>query len=161
MKKLLILIALLFVPVLNVGPVAAAPALPPGKPGVIRDFPNLTGFCEFPIHLVLTGKEKIDLPGNSTIVPAPGQKVTFTNNLTGATVSYVITGATHNQTLTSGNVVSTLTGRNVVLNDETSKKQGIFLLVGTFSFELTSTGAEVQPFSGIGQVTDVCAVLAR
>ena len=112
--------------------------------GVIRDFPNLTGFCEFPIHLVLTGKEKIDLPGNSTIVPAPGQKVTFTNNLTGATVSYVITGATHNQTLTSGNVVSTVTGRNVVLNDETSKKQGIFLLVGTFSFELTSTGAEVS-----------------
>jgi hypothetical protein len=162
MKKLLVAIAIFLGSLLSAGPVAAAPALPPGAPGVIVDFPVLEGFCSFPVHVTVTGKGKLnDLPGDRVILPAPGQKVTITNLDNGKSVTYVITGATHNQTKANKNVVSTVTGRNVVLNNADSEKQGIFLLVGTFSFELDAAGAEVEPFTGIGQVTDVCAVLAR
>jgi len=50
--------------------------------------------CTFPVELVLTGKTKtIDLPGGRTIVTAPGQDVTVTNQDNGRSVTLSITGA--------------------------------------------------------------------
>lgn len=163
MKRMLVLIALLIGLVASAGPVAAAPAEPPGKPGVILDITLGTDVCDFPVRVVLTGKGKaVDLPGDRTILPAPGQKVTFTNTLTGESVSYVITGATHQQTLANDDVLSTVTGRNTLVNGGGSVRPGIFLVVGTFHFTLDAAGNEVEVFNldGPGQVTDVCAVLS-
>jgi hypothetical protein len=159
MKRMLVLAAVLLGLVVGAGPVAAAPVQP-----VAFDFTTDPGdVCAFPVHVVATGKGKeIDLPGDRTILPAPGLKVTFTNTTTGKSVSYVITGATHNQTLANGDVVSTVTGRNTLINSrrfQQSVRPGIFLVVGTFRFELDAAGNEVHVFSGTGQVTDVCALL--
>jgi hypothetical protein len=167
MKRMLVLIALLIGLVASAGPVAAAPAEPPGQPGVIFEITLGTDVCAFPVHLVLSGKGKaVELPGDRTILPAPGQKVTFTHldPVTGAavkSVSYVITGATHQQTLANDDVLSTVTGRNTLVNGSGSVRPGIFLVVGTFHFTLDAAGNEVEVFNldGPGQVTNVCALL--
>jgi len=162
MKKTLALAAALLLGLtVGAGPAAAAPVAPPGAPNQpIFEIEDLAGICAFPIDIVVTGKGKdILLTGGRIIAPAPGQVVTITNATTGESVTYVITGATHKQTLSTGNTAFTVTGRNVVFNDANSDKQGIFLLVGTFRFVLTPQNEEVEAFDGIGQVTDVCAIL--
>jgi hypothetical protein len=159
MKKIVILATLLLGLIAGAGPAAAAPVQP-----VAFEFTTTSGdVCDFPVHVVATGKGKeIDLPGDATILPAPGLTVTFTNTITEKSVSYVITGATHNRTLTNGNVVSTVTGLNTFVNSiefQHTTLPGIFLVAGTYTFELDSEGHEVQVFSGTGPVTDVCALL--
>ncbi|GAB16155.1 hypothetical protein ARGLB_113_00110 [Arthrobacter globiformis NBRC 12137] len=160
MKKLFILIGVFLGSMVTSGPVAAAPVEP-----IAFDFTTTAGdVCAFPVLVEVAGKSKeIGAPGDDSILIAPGLKATFTNTLTGKSVSYVITGATHNQTLANGNVVSTVTGRNTIVNSiafNQTIRPGIFLVEGTFRFELNGP-IEVHVFSGTGRVTDVCAFLAR
>jgi hypothetical protein len=165
MKKLFILIGVLLCSMVTSGPVAAAPvAAGPVEP-IAFDFTTTAGdVCAFPVFVDVAGKSKeIGAPGDNSILIAPGLKATFTNTITGKSVTYVITGATHNQTLANGNVVSTVTGRNAIVNSiefNQTVRPGIFLVEGTFRFELNGQ-IEVRVFSGTGKVTDVCAVLAR
>jgi hypothetical protein len=50
----------------------------------------------------------------------------------------------------------------VALNtrEQKSDKPGLFLLEGNFNFALKEDGTEERVFSGTGEVTDICALLA-
>src|SRR5215218_2534040 len=120
MKKLLaICCALIFALVAGVGPAAAAPA---------EDFTlELTfkakSLCSFEVDLLVTGKSKtIDLPGDGSILPAPGQRVTITNAETGESVTFVITGTSHVSEVDGVTEVK-VTGLNVVLNPRGQKSE--------------------------------------
>ena len=122
--------------------------------------------CEFPVSLVRSGIEKdVQLPsvtGSFTIIQA-GHESTLTNLDTGKQVTLKDTG-----TLVMGAVKGepslireTLTGTNLVGSEET----GFALITGHFT--QIETGNEdgtgwiiIQPLSGEGQITDVCALLS-
>lgn len=119
--------------------------------------------CKYPVQLVVTGKSKfIELPGDRFFIASPGQEVTITNLKTGEEETFLITGATHAEVQADGTTEVTVTGLNVVLNPREAKsgKPGIFLLEGNFNFALKEDGTEERVFSGTGDVTDICALLA-
>ena len=110
--------------------------------------------CTFPVEPVLTGKTKtIDLPGGRTIVTAPGQDVTVTNQDNGRSVTLSITGAFHVTTRPNGDVVTVATGRNALLDPVA----GFVLTEGLFTSTFDPDGNLIAPLSGTGRVTDICA----
>jgi hypothetical protein len=133
---------------------SAAPAFAAPPQPVDQTIPLPAGVaCAFPIELVLTGKTKtIALPGGRTIITAPGQNVTVTNQDNGRSVTLNITGAFHVTTERNGDVVTVATGRNALLDPVA----GFVLTEGnvTFAFDATKTG---WPRS---RVTVICALIA-
>ncbi|MEV8000978.1 hypothetical protein [Pseudarthrobacter oxydans] len=112
---------------------------------------------------MVTGKSKlIELPGDRVFIASPGQEVTITNLKTGEEATFLITGSTHAELQADGTTEVKVTGLNVVLNarEAKSEKPGIFLLEGNFTFALKEDGSEERVFSGTGEVTDICALLA-
>lgn len=93
--------------IIGASPVAAAPAQPPGKPGVIFEH-KYTDVCAFDVDWTLVGKFKDVVFDDGPSFVAPGQKVTLTAN--GKTLDYVITGTRREAELPDGNYLSTVTG---------------------------------------------------
>lgn len=159
MKKLLVLCVLFLAFIAGPSPATAAP----GGEIIFNETFKAKELCKFPVQLVVTGKSNfVDLPGDRFFVGSPGQVLTVTNLDTGEQVTYLITGTTHATVQADGTTVFKVTGLNVVFNprEVKSEKTGIFLLEGNFTFALKSNGTEASVFSGIGDVTDVCAELA-
>jgi hypothetical protein len=159
MKKLLVLAALLLGLVVGGGPVAAAPPRDPNPPTPAPPHDPFTECGDFNIDVVVTGKIKfIEKPAGRLFITSPGQGVTLTNSKTGKTVSYVVTGVSRLDFL-SDRVEVVSTGRNV-LNIPVGPRKGVYLTVGNVNFAITlDFTAEVRPFSGPGQVTNICNVL--
>ena len=159
MKKLFVLCAFFFAMVAGASPATAAPS-----GDVLLDVTfKANEVCKYPIELVVTGQSKfIDLPSDRYIVASPGQVVTVTNLKTGESATFLITGTTHAQVQADGTTEVTVTGLNVVLNAREAKSDepGLFLLEGNFNFALNADGTEARVFSGTGDVTDICALLA-
>jgi hypothetical protein len=149
MKRLLASIALAAGLVAGIGPAAVAaptPTLP--CPGFKVEY-QVTG----------GGSEHI-LPGDRITLVSTNTTITLTGP-SGTSVTYVINGTNHSQSLPGGGTTVTLTGRNLVLVPKANGHPvGIFLTVGTVSFTLNKNGSERTLFSGQGQVTDVCQLLA-
>ena len=139
--------------ILSAAPAFAAPPQP-----VDQKFDVPAGAaCTFPVELVVTGKTKtIDLPGGSTIITAPGQDATITNQDSGRSVRLNITGAFHVTTEPNGDVVTVASGRNVLLDPIA----GFVLTEGNFTFAFDAGGNLIAPLSGTGRVTDICALIA-
>ncbi|CCQ45076.1 putative uncharacterized protein [Pseudarthrobacter siccitolerans] len=159
MKKLFVLCVLFFAFIASASPATAAP----GGEIIFNETFRAKELCQFPVQLVVTGKSNfVDLPGDRFFVGSPGQVLTVTNLDTGEQVTYLITGTTHATVQADGTTVFKVTGLNVVFNprEVKSEEMGIFVLEGNFTFALTSKGTESSPYSGIGDVTDVCAELA-
>ncbi|MGX1159875.1 hypothetical protein FBY31_1763 [Arthrobacter sp. SLBN-100] len=159
MKKLIVMCALFFALFASAGPVAAA-----SSGDVLLDVTfKANQVCKFPVQLVVTGKSKfIELPSDRFLVASPGQEVTVINLKTGEEATFLITGTTHGQLQADGTTEVTVTGLNVVLNAREAKSDepGLFLLEGNFNFALNEDGTEARVFSGTGDVTDICALLA-
>ena len=159
MKKLLVLCALFFAFFASASPATAAP----GDDVLLDVTFKANQLCKYPVQLVVTGKSKfIDLPGDRFFIASPGQEVTITNLKTGEEATFLITGSTHAQVEADGTTEVTVTGLNVVLNPRESNSElpGIYLLEGNFNFALKADGTEERVFSGTGDVTDICALLA-
>ena len=115
-----------------------------------------SAICGFPVEVHASGKSKlIALPGGRVTALSPALVATVTNLATGATRTLSITGAFHITTQANGNAVYVVTGRNLL----TDPIAGFVLAVGRFSWTFDAQGSLVQPLSGIGQLTDVCALL--
>jgi hypothetical protein len=153
MKKIVVLAAALFLSLAGgAGPAAAVPQpVPTVDP--------LTECGDFIINVDITGKfNVIELPGGGVIVTSPGQTATLTNPENGKSVTYVITGVSKFEFL-SDRIEVKATGRNVLTIPEGARK-GVYLTIGNVNYALTADGSgQVRPFSGPGQVVDVCAVL--
>jgi hypothetical protein len=137
---------------------SAAPAFaaPPQPADQTIDLPAGAA-CAFPVELILTGKTKpIALPGGRTIITAPGQNATVTNQDNRRSVTLNITGAFHVTTEPNGDVVTVATGRNALLDPIA----GFVLTEGNFSFAFDGAGNLIAPLSGTGRVTDICALIA-
>jgi hypothetical protein len=159
MKKLLVLCTLIIAMIGGTSPALAAPS---GDVLLDTTF-KANQVCKYPIELVVTGKSKfIDLPSDRYIVASPGQVVTVINLKTGESATFLITGTTHAQVQADGTTEVTVTGLNVVLNsrEQKSEEPGLFLLEGNFDFALNPDGTEAEVFSGTGDVTDICTLLA-
>ncbi|MDE8588398.1 hypothetical protein [Arthrobacter sp. NQ4] len=158
MKKLLTMCVVFFAMITGVGPATAASG------DVLLDVTfKANQLCKYPVELLVTGKSKfIELPGDQFVIASPGQRVTVTNLKTGESVTYLITGTTHGELQADGTTEVTVTGLNVVLNarEAKSEKPGLYLLEGNFNFALNADGTEARVFSGTGDVTDICALLA-
>lgn len=157
-KKLLVLCALFGAVVAGISPAAAAPS---SAEQVLTYKANQ--LCKYPVQLTVTGKiNVVDLPGDRVFVGSPGQSVTITNLKTGEEETFLITGSSHIEPQADGTTEFTLTGLNIVLNPRESKSvlPGIYLLEGNFNFALKPDGTEARVFSGTGEVTDICALLA-
>ncbi|MFD0045395.1 hypothetical protein ACFVGV_09425 [Pseudarthrobacter scleromae] len=160
MKKLMVLCALFFAFLASATPaVAAAPS-----DDVLLDVTfKANQLCKYPVQLVVTGKSKfVDLPGDRFFIASPGQELTVTNVKTGEEATFLITGSTHAEVQADGTTEVKVTGLNVVANPRESKsvRPGLFLLEGNFTFALKEDGTEERVFSGTGEVTDICALLA-
>lgn len=159
MKKLLVLCALFCALVAGASPVVAAPS-----DNVLLDVTFKTNqLCKYPVQLVVTGQSKfVELPGDRFFVASPGQELTVTNLRTGEEATFLITGTTHAELQADGTTEVKVTGLNVVLNAREAKsdKPGLFLLEGNFNFALNEDGTEARVFSGTGDATDICALLA-
>jgi hypothetical protein len=159
MKKLIVLCALFFALLASASPVTAAP----GDDVLATLKFKANELCKYPVQLVVTGKSKaIELPGDRVFIASPGQEVTITNLKTGEEATFLITGTTHAELQDDGTTEVKVTGLNVVLNPREAKSDepGIFLLEGNFNFALKADGTEERVFSGTGEVTDICALLA-
>ena len=130
----------------------------PNPPTPVDETPfTVEGLCAFPVQLELNGKSKtITLPGGRSIITSPGLDVTLTNmeNTTNHT-TLNITGASHISVLANGDVQTLVTGRNLLFDPVA----GFVLSQGRFSFVFDASGNLIQPLSGTGQLTDVCALL--
>lgn len=160
MKKLMVLCALFLAFFASATPAVAAP---PSEDVLLDITFKPKQLCSYPVQLVVTGKSKlIELPGDRVFIASPGQKVTITNLKTGEEATFLITGSTHAELQADGTTEVKVTGLNVVLNarEAKSEKPGIFLLEGNFTFALKEDGSEERVFSGTGEVTDICALLA-
>jgi hypothetical protein len=136
---------------------ASASAAPPSPVDQTPVDVPAGGACAFPIEYVLTGKAKtISLPGDRTIVTAPGQDLTVTNQTNGRSVTLNITGSFHVTTLPDGDVVTVATGRNALLDPVA----GFVLTEGTFTYAFDARGNLIAPLSGTGRRTDICALVA-
>ncbi|MEW1982940.1 hypothetical protein HTS88_17620 [Pseudarthrobacter oxydans] len=160
MKKLMVLCALFLAFFASATPAIAAP---PSEDVLLDITFKPKQLCSYPVQLVVTGKSKlIELPGDRVFIASPGQEVTITNLKTGEEATFLITGSTHAELQADGTTEVKVTGLNVVLNarEAKSEKPGIFLLEGNFTFALKEDGSEERVFSGTGEVTDICALLA-
>ncbi|MDV2976906.1 UNVERIFIED_CONTAM: hypothetical protein Q9R71_06955 [Actinomycetes bacterium ARC8] len=160
MKKLMVLCALFLAFFAGATPAVAAP---PSEDVLLDITFKPKQLCSYPVQLVVTGKSKlIELPGDRVFIASPGQEVTITNLKTGEEATFLITGSTHAELQADGTTEVKVTGLNVVLNarEAKSEKPGIFLLEGNFTFALKEDGSEERVFSGTGEVTDICALLA-
>lgn len=156
MKRLLVITALISGLILGVGPAAnAAPSGPPVPAAgtfTVHCGPASGGFN---VTEVVTGSVKnIFNPDGTIISTSPGLKITLTAN--GKTLNYVVTGVLF-ITVLSDRTEIVATGRNVLFVPNV----GLFLTVGNVNFAVSPDGnSEVRRFSGVGQVTDVCALLS-
>lgn len=156
MKRLLVITALISGLILGVGPAAnAAPSGPPvsaAGTGTAHCGPTNGGF---PVDEVVTGSVKnIFSPDGTIISTSPGLKITLTAH--GKTLNYVVTGVLF-ITVLSDRIEVVATGQNLVFVPDV----GLFLTVGDVNFAVSPDGnSEVRRFSGVGQVTDVCALLS-
>lgn len=160
MKKLMVLCTLFFAFFAGATPVVAAA---PSEDVLLDITFKANQLCSYPVQLVVTGKSKlIELPGDRVFIASPGQEVPITNLKTGEEETFLITGSTHVELQADGTTEVKVTGLNVVLNPRESKSEepGIFLLEGNFTFALNADGTEERVFSGTGEVTDICELLA-
>jgi hypothetical protein len=158
MKKLTDFCALLFAVVAGMSPAAAAPT----DASQVLTF-KANQLCKYAVQLTVSGKSNVlVLPGDRFTVASPGQQVTVTNLRTGEEAAVLITGPTHGTVQADGTTEITVNGLNIVLNAREAKsaRPGIFLLEGNFNFALKADGSEARVFSGTGDVTDICALLA-
>src|SRR5262245_22095712 len=118
---------------------------------------TVAGLCAFPVQLELHGKSKtITLPAGRSIITSPGLDVTLTNvENTVKHTTLNITGASHTSVLANADVQTVVTGRNLLFDPVA----GFVLSQGRFSFVFDASGNLIQPLSGTGQLTDVCALL--
>ena len=137
-------------------------AQPPGSPPEITDFTAYLDAgpdaCAFPVSIHVTGKSKVfDLPGNRTVITAPGQNATVTNlNDTSKQVRLNITGVFTLLKQPDGGVVNIGTGRNLV----TDPSFGLTLVIGRFSFALNGAGQLIQGLTLQGGKTiSVCSLI--
>jgi hypothetical protein len=145
---------------------APAPATPRAsaaegrKPDRLDDtfvWDDASAICGFPVEVHVSGKAKlIVLSRDRATALSPALEATVTNLATGATITLSITGAFHETTQANGDVVVLGTGRNLL----TDPVAGFVLAVGRFSWTVDAQGNLVQPLSGIGQLTNVCALLS-
>jgi hypothetical protein len=115
-----------------------------GVPGEFRICPS------FDVRIDVQGKQGIlALPDGTTIVTSPALKATVTNLATGEQVDLNITGTT--QLLATGEQV--FVGPNLVLRSPMfgDNTTALVYVTGRYTF---------PPFSGVGTLTDVCALLA-
>jgi hypothetical protein len=147
---------------LAVGLAAGTGAAFAAKPEPLPPDFSFTAPCPGDLTLTVeaTGSMKvIGLPGERQIVSSPNLRVTVTAP-NGNAVSYVVTGASHIEFLPNNITRTTATGRNLVFVPSSPGPAGIFLTVGDVSFtNNTTTGAEIERFSGTGRVVDVCQLL--
>lgn len=117
---------------------------------------DASAICGFPVEVHASGKSKpIALPGGRVTLLSPALVATVTNLTNGATTTLSITGAFHVTTQANGSAIYVVTGRNLL----TDPIAGFVLAVGRFSFTFDAQGRLVEPLSGLGQLTDVCALL--
>jgi hypothetical protein len=131
----------------------------PNPPTPVDETPFIfSAGCDFPVLIQLSGKGKaITLSGGRTIFTSPGLNASITNEDNPAhQVTLNITGAFHQTVRANGDVETVVTGRNLLFDPEA----GFVLARGTFSFVFDAQGNLIQPLSGQGQLTDVCALLS-
>lgn len=131
----------------------------PNPPTQVDETPfTVVGLCDFPLEVELSGKGKmIELPGERTLLTAPGLMVTITNiEDPNQHVTLNITGSYHQTLLDNGNTLTTATGRNIVFGPE----GGILLTQGKFTFIADPFGNTIDVLSTNGQVTDVCQLVS-
>jgi hypothetical protein len=131
--------------------VSASPPTP-----VEGEFSFPAGFlCPFPVVIQVQGKAKtIQLANGTVIATSPGLTTTVTNGDTGRQVDLNIPGPV--LTLATGEAVfvgPSLVLRSTVFGDDTN---GLVYTKGRFTF----LPGRVPPFSGVGNLTDVCGLLA-
>ncbi|MEV7131844.1 hypothetical protein AB0N24_03040 [Arthrobacter sp. NPDC093128] len=159
MKRWLAPIAVIAALAAGTGPAVAASA----KPGPVGTDPFYVNCADFQLKAQLSGKAgTIVLPGGRFTFTGPNLRITFTNEKTGETASYVITGATHVTVLDDGTQLVTATGLNTILVPEANgHPAGVYFTRGTMNWVLDKNNQEVgDKFTGSGKVTDVCALLA-
>jgi len=114
--------------------------------------------CAFSVGISGQGKAKaIELPGNRSIFTSPGLNVTVTNldDPSKQVGSLKITGASHVTTSSDGSVAWVATGRNLMLDP----LAGFVLAIGHYSYAFDFAGNLIQPFTGKGQLIDICAMI--
>jgi hypothetical protein len=137
----------------------AAAASAPDPVNFAFDLPAGDPFYSFPVHLEVVGKAKeIDLPGERKIITAPGQKASLTNLDSGKQIRLNITGTFHQTTLENDDVETVATGRSILV-DPVSEPH-FALTRGRFTYVVDKDDNLVQPRSGTGNLTDICALLA-
>lgn len=141
--------------------VPAQPAVAAATPGPI--VASFSAPCPgFEVQFSGTGKVGvIPLPGDRLTLIWPKLGVTITGP-TGKSVSYVATGVNHIQNLPDGSQYITATGPNVITVPEANgHPAGVYYTTGTVSWTLNPDGSEQgDMFSGNGNVTDVCQLVA-
>jgi hypothetical protein len=138
---------------LGLGPALAAPNPPEPVSG------SFTFDCASGVDLnvAFSGKAKtIENPGGVKSI-SPGFRATVTNPDTGESATYTITGTVRSETLPNGNIAYRATGRNLIIVPDPA---GLFVTSGNVTFENFPDGSEAVPFSGPGNVIDVCQELA-
>jgi hypothetical protein len=142
--------------VLAAMPAATAPAAPPTDAAQVIEVPA-GGVCAFPVRLELQGKAKtIALPGGRSITTSPGLRATVTNlDVPTRSARLAITGSTRSVPQPDGTVVFEATGRNLNFDPVA----GFVLVSGRFTYAFRGDEL-VQPLTGNGRVTDVCALLS-
>ena len=126
--------------------------LDPSDPGVG------TSACAFPVAIHITGKSKtIPLPGNRTVITAPGQQATITNvSHPSKQVTLNTTGVFTILNQPDGGFVGIGTGRNLV----TDPTFGLTLVIGKFSFAVNGAGTLIQGLTlQGGTTTSVCGMI--
>ena len=114
--------------------------------------------CKVDVSIETVGKGKqIDLPsGGGYIATSPALNATITNLVdTAKAVTLNITGVFHVTKSSDDSEVWRVTGRNLLWDPEA----GFVLAIGNFTFAFGPTGDLVQPLSGQGTLTNVCALI--
>lgn len=114
--------------------------------------------CSFRVQLHIEGKGKvINLPGNRTIMTAPGQNVVVTNlEEPSKQVSLNATGVFTFHYQPDGGFVGIGTGRNLA----TDPGYGLTLVIGKFSFAFNGARTLIQGLTPQGgQTISVCSLI--
>jgi hypothetical protein len=117
-----------------------------------------TSACAFPVSIHITGKSKVvSLPGNRTVITAPGQNATVANlSNPSKQITLNTTGALHIANQPDGGFVAAGTGRNLV----TDPAFGLTLVIGRFSFAVNGVGTLIQGLTlQGGQTASVCSMI--
>jgi hypothetical protein len=142
---------------------AQSPGTPPDKIDVTfvldpADPAVGTSACAFPVEIHITGKSKtFNLPGNRTVITAPGQHATITNlNNRSKQVTLNTTGVLTILNQPDGGFVGIGTGRNLA----TDPGFGLTLVIGRFSFAFNGAGQLIQGLTlQGGQTNSVCSMI--